>query len=230
MHRGQFTIDVAPGQTLVISTVGYESRELVIHNESNVSVSLSPITSTLSDVVVVGYGTQKRKDLTGSIASINVNETKKYATSDISQLLQGRASGVAVNSDGQPGASPSVRIRGFSTFGNSQPYYVVDGVPGTAIRDFSPNDIQSITVLKDASAAAIYGAAAANGVIIITTKQGRKNTPMRIEYNGYYGWDKVWQKQKVTDRVQYQTLNNESRVNAGLPLFPANDPANAGIC
>jgi TonB-dependent SusC/RagA subfamily outer membrane receptor len=145
----------------------------------------------LEDVIVVGYGTQKKKDLTGSIVGVNMNETKKYSASDISQLLQGRASGVGVNSDGQPGSVPSVRIRGFSTFGNAQPYYVVDGVPGAAIRDFSPNDIESITVLKDASAAAIYGAAAANGVVIITTKQGRRNTPMTIDYNAYYGWDKV---------------------------------------
>ena len=108
-------------------------------------------------------------------------------TNDISQLLQGRAAGVAVNSDGQPGASPSVRIRGFSTFGASQPFYVVDGVPvGNSIRDFSPNDIASIQVLKDASAGAIYGAEAANGVIIITTRQGKKNSPMKIEYNGYW--------------------------------------------
>ncbi len=144
-------------------------------------------------------------------------------------MLQGRAPGVAVNSDGQPGAAPSVRIRGFSTFGGSAPFYVVDGVPvGTSIRDFSPNDIQSISVLKDAAAASIYGAAAANGVIIITTKQGSKNTQMKIDYNGYYGWDKVWQHQDVTNREQYQMLNNESLVNAGRPLFPANDPSNPG--
>ena len=119
---------------------------------------------------------KERKILPVSVSNINMNEIKKYTTSDISQLLQGRATGVAVNSDGQPGAAPSVRIRGFSTFGGSQPYYVVDGVPGAAIRDFSPNDVETMTVLKDASAAAIYGAAAANGVIIITTKQGKKNT------------------------------------------------------
>ena len=118
-----------------------------------------------------------------------------------------------------------MRIRGYSTFGNAQPFYVVDGVPNVAIRDFSPNDIESISILKDASAAAIYGANSANGVIIITTKQGKKNTPMKVEYNGYYGWDKVWQIQDVTKREQYQMLNNEARTNAGLPLFPANNPA-----
>ncbi|MEO6549240.1 MAG: SusC/RagA family TonB-linked outer membrane protein [Ferruginibacter sp.] len=226
--QGQFNIDATSGQSIVISTIGYESKEMELHDESNVAISLFQITSTLNDVVVIGYGTQRKKDLTGSISSINVNDIKKYTTSDISQLLQGRAAGVAINSDGQPGASPSVRIRGFSTFGNAQPYYVVDGVPGAAIRDFSPNDIETMSVLKDASAAAIYGAAAANGVIIITTKQGRKNTPMKVEYNGYYGVDKVWQRQDVTDRAQYQLLNNESRLNAGKPLFPANNPADPG--
>ncbi|MEO6720960.1 MAG: TonB-dependent receptor [Ferruginibacter sp.] len=226
---GRFTIEAKAGETLVFSTIGYEGKELIVRDNAAVAVSLTSITSTLNDVVVVGYGTQRKKDLTGSIVSVNINEIKKYSTSDIAQLLQGRASGVAVNSDGQPGASPSVRIRGFSTFGGSQPFYVIDGVPvGTSIRDFSPNDIQSIQVLKDASAGAIYGAAAANGVIIITTKQGTKNSAMRAEYNGYYGVDNVWQKQKVTDRLQYQTLNNESRVNAGRPLFAANDPSNAG--
>ena len=141
-------------------------------------------------------------------------------------MLQGRAAGVAVNSDGQPGSVPSVRIRGFSTFGFAQPFYVVDGVPvNGSIRDFSPNDIESIQVLKDAAAAAIYGAEAANGVIIITTKQGRKNAQMRVEYNGYYGIDKVWQITDVTNREQYQMLNNEARRNGNQPLFPYNDPA-----
>jgi len=229
LDDGSFSIAAATGDMLVISSVGFENYEMKVGaGGSSISIQLATNTNLLSDVVVVGYGTQKKKDLTGAISSINMADTKKYTTSDISQLLQGRASGVAVNSDGQPGASPSVRIRGFSTFGGSQPFYVVDGVPGTVIRDFSPNDIETMTVLKDASAAAIYGAAAANGVIIITTKQGRKNTPLKVTYNGYYGQDKVWQRQKVTDRVQYQTLNNESRTNAGKPLFPANNPADPG--
>jgi TonB-linked SusC/RagA family outer membrane protein len=225
---GKFSLEAVKGQTLVISSVGYDTKEVVVGNERNVLLALNVNNFLLSDVVVVGYGTQRKKDLTGSVSSLNVADLKKYTTSDISQLLQGRAAGVAVTSDGQPGASPSVRIRGFSTFGGSQPFYVVDGVPGAAIRDFSPNDIETMTVLKDASAAAIYGAAAANGVIIITTKQGKKNSQLQVAYNGYYGSDKVWQIQKVTDRAQYQLLNNESRVNVGRALFPANDPTNAG--
>jgi TonB-dependent SusC/RagA subfamily outer membrane receptor len=223
--EGKFSIAATSGDLIMITSVGYESYEIRVGKESNLVIELTTMVSSLDDVVVVGYGTQKKKDLTGSLVNINTNETKKYSTSDISQLLQGRAAGVEVNSDGQPGAVPNVRIRGYSTFGNTQPFYVVDGVPGVTIRDFSPNDIESITILKDASASAIYGANSANGVIIITTKQGRKNTEMKVEYNGYYGWDKVWQIQDVTNREQYQMLSNEARTNAGLPLFPANNPA-----
>ncbi len=225
---GKFSIAAAPGNILLITSVGYEDYEAKVSGTGDITVQLFQRIQSLDDVVVVGYGTQRKKDLTGAISNVNINETKKYTTSDISQLLQGRAPGVVVNSDGQPGSVPSVRIRGVSTFGGSQPFYVVDGVPGASIRDFSPNDIESMTVLKDASSAAIYGAAAANGVVIITTKQGRKNTPMKVVYNGYVGNDKVWQIQDVTDRVEYQTLNNESRTNAGRPLFPANNPLNAG--
>jgi len=224
-ESGKFTIAAAAGDIILITSVGFDSYEIRVAKETNLAIELTTRVSSLNDVVVVGYGTQKKRDLTGSIVNINTNDTKKYSTSDISQLLQGRAAGVQVNSDGQPGAVPSVRIRGYSTFGNAQPFYVVDGVPGVTIRDFSPNDIESVTVLKDASAGAIYGANSANGVIIITTKQGRKNTEMKVEYNGYFGWDKVWQIQDVTNREQYQMLSNESRTNAGLALFPANNPA-----
>jgi TonB-linked SusC/RagA family outer membrane protein len=226
---GAFSIEANEGATVIITSVGYAEQQLTLRGNDVQSIKLSQLVQSLEQVIVVGYGTQRKKDLTGSIVNVNTNEIKKYSTSDISQLLQGRATGVEVKSDGQPGAVPSVRIRGFSTFGNAQPFYVVDGVPNVTIRDFSPNDIESITVLKDASAAAIYGANSANGVIIITTKQGRKNTEMKIDYNGYYGWDKVWQIQDVTNREQYQMLNNESRINAGLPLFPANNPADPGF-
>ncbi len=224
---GKFSIAAATGDVLVITAVGYNAYEVKLGSNNNIAVNLITKVETLDDVVVVGYGTQKKKDLTGAISTINMAESKKISTSDLSQLLQGRATGVAVNSDGQPGAVPSVRIRGFSTFGGSQPMYVVDGMPGVTVRDFSPNDIETITVLKDASAAAIYGAAAANGVVIITTKQGKKNSALKVTYNGYVGNDKVWQIQNLTNRVEYQTLNNESRVNAGKPLFAANDPGNA---
>jgi TonB-linked SusC/RagA family outer membrane protein len=228
-NEGKFSLQVSSDNGILqFSYVGYAIQEIAVKNQAAINVQLIPEATALKDIVVVGYGTQRKKDLTGSVATVNVAEAKKVSTNDITGLLQGRATGVAVNSDGQPGAVPSVHIRGFSTFGGSAPFYVVDGVPvGTSIREFSPEDIQSISVLKDASAASIYGAAAANGVVIVTTKQGTKNAPMRVEYNGYYGWDNVWQIIDVTHRVDYQTLNNESRKNAGVPPFPANDPSGA---
>lgn len=226
---GAFDVTASEGQTIEITGVGYTANQIVLTGSGPVSVTLQQRVGGMEEVVVVGYGTQRRKDLTGSVATVNVAESKKYSTSDVAQLLQGRAAGVQVNSDGQPGSVPAVRIRGVSTFGSQNPFYVIDGVPaGNSVRDFSPNDIESIQVLKDAAAAAIYGAEAANGVIIITTRQGRKNAAPRVEYNGYYGIDKVWQHIPVANRVQYQTLLNEALVNAGRPLFPANNPTDPG--
>lgn len=228
---GSFSISGAEGSTVIVSSVGHASKNLILKGTSLLSVQLETSANTLNDVVVLAYGSQKRKDITGSVAIVNVAETRKYSTSDVSQLLQGRASGVEVRSDGQPGSTPSVRIRGIGTFGNASPLYVIDGVQvGTVVRDFSPNDIETIQVLKDASAGALYGSAAANGVIIITTKQGRRNSAPRVEYNGYYGIDNVWQRQPVADRATYQLLNNEARTNAmatdpNAHLAPANDPS-----
>src|SRR5690606_19368089 len=146
-------------------------------------------------------------------------------------MLQGRVAGVAVNSDGQPGASPSVKIRGIASFGtngtNTEPLYVVDGVPLLGgIRDFNPNDIESVQILKDASAGAIYGSRAANGVIIITTNRGAKEKPLTIDFIGYSGVQQVADKIPVTGRVDYQLLNNEMRANNAtgpLPPLPGND-------
>ncbi|MCJ8164402.1 TonB-dependent receptor [Pontibacter sp. E15-1] len=227
---GNYILNVPDGQengTLVFSYIGYLAQEVQISNRSAVDVRLQIDAKTLDEVVVVGYGTQKKSDITGSVAVIDAAEIKKTSTSDMSQLLQGRAPGVAVTSDGQPGAVPNVRIRGVSTFGNGQPLYVVDGVPlgdNASPRDFNPNDVESVQVLKDASSAAIYGSRAANGVVIITTKQGRKNTPLKIEYNGYYGVDEVWQRIPVTNRAEYQMLQNETQLNGGQTVAPANDP------
>ncbi len=224
---GTYRVEV-PGQdaVLVFSYVGYVKEEITVGNRSTLDVALVPDLEQLNEVVVVGYGTQKKSDITGSVAVVDAEEMQKYATGDVAQLLQGRAAGVSVISGGQPGASPNVRIRGVGTFGDSQPLYVVDGVPvGTSVRDFNPNDIESVQVLKDASAGAIYGSRAANGVVIITTKQGKKNTPLRVEYRGYYGIDEVWQRMPVLGRENYQMMDREVRTNAGQPLAPGNDPS-----
>ena len=225
---GSFSISV-PSQTsvLVFSFVGYISQEMTVGNQSILNVTLREDISNLNEVIVVGYGTQKKSDITGAISVVDTDEIKKFSTNDVAQMLQGRVSGVQVTSDGQPGAFPSVRIRGISTFGNGQPLYVIDGVPvGTTPRDFNPNDIETMQVLKDASAGAIYGSRAANGVIIITTKQGKKNTPLKVEYNTYVGIDQVWQRIPVLGREDYQMIINEVQRNGNQPLVPANDPNN----
>ncbi len=223
---GNFRLDLpGPDAVLVVSYIGYLQQEVSVGSVSVLNIALAPDLEQLDEVVVVGYGSQKKSDITGSVAIVDSKEMQKYATSDVSQLLQGRASGVQVTADGQPGANPNIRIRGVGTFGNGQPLYVVDGVPvGTSIRDFNPNDIESVQVLKDASAGAIYGSRAANGVVIITTKQGRKNSPLTVGYSAYYGIDEVWQRMPVLGRQNYQVIANEVRMNGGRPLIPGNDP------
>lgn len=225
--EGTYELTVpSSADTLVFSFVGYQSQEVPINGRSQIDIAMEPKTLLGEDIVVVGYGTQEKEDVTGSISQVDAGEMKKFSSSNPADLLQGRVAGVQIRSDGQPGAVPSVQIRGVGTFGDSQPLYVIDGVPvGTSIRDFSPNDIKSVQVLKDASAAAIYGSRAANGVVIITTKKGRKNTPLQVEYSGYFGIDQVWQRIPVTGRENYQMLSNEGQRNAGLTVAPGNDPS-----
>jgi TonB-dependent SusC/RagA subfamily outer membrane receptor len=182
----------------------------------------------LEEIVVIGYGTQRKVDLTGSVAVVNADEMKKVSHSNISTMLEGKVAGVQITTDGQPGADPLVRIRGIATFGDASPLYVVDGVPiGTTIRDFSPNDIESLQILKDASAAAIYGSRAANGVIIITTKQGKKNQAMKIDYSGYYGIDHTPDNMyDVMNSEQYGEYIRMSYDNYNLEIPSGYDPTN----
>ena len=188
---GNFQIDAASNATLVISYVGYKDREVAVRGRAIIdAIQMESDSQILDQVVVVGYGTQKKADLTGSVSIVNADELKRVSHSNISSMLEGKVAGVQITSDGQPGADPSVKIRGLGTFGDTSPLYVIDGVPmGTSIRDFSPNDIETIQVLKDASAGAIYGSRAANGVVIITTKGGKKEQPLKVDYKGYFGVD-----------------------------------------
>ena len=174
----------------------------------------------LDQVVVVGYGTQKKADLTGSVSIVNAEDLKKVSNSNISTMLEGKVPGVQITTDGQPGADPMVRIRGIGSFGSTAPLYVVDGVPvGTTIRDFSPNDIASIQVLKDAAAGAIYGSRAANGVIIITTKNGQKDQPLKVDYSGYVGVDKISSGiYDVMNADQYSQYIGQACTNSGTPI------------
>lgn len=218
---GNFTINTASNATLVISYVGYKEREVAVRGRAVIDqIEMSADNNTLDQVVVVGYGTQKKADLTGSVAVVNADEMKKVSNSNISTMLEGKVAGVQITSDGQPGADPSVRIRGIGTFGSQAPLYVIDGVPmGTTIRDFSPNDIATIQVLKDAAAGAIYGSRAANGVIIITTKNGQKDQPLKVEYNGYIGFDNIPKgTYDIMNADQYSQYLGQACANSGTPL------------
>ncbi|MEO7120876.1 MAG: TonB-dependent receptor [Ginsengibacter sp.] len=175
---GTFTLSVnSAAKTLEVSSVGYETQSVAIDGQSSISVSLKSAVSSLNEVVVVGYGTTKRRDLTGSVSSITAKQIEKVPVTTLDQALQGRSAGVQVtNNDGAPGGGVQVQIRGIGSLGTNDPLYVVDGYPiSGGINTINPDDIASIDVLKDASATAIYGNRASNGVVIITTKRGRKN-------------------------------------------------------
>lgn len=183
--NGEFTISLSPGNTLVVSYIGYQTQEVAVGTDANLRITLIAGTNSLNEVVVTGYGSQRKKDLVGAVAVIDVAAANRQPTSSVENQLQGQAAGVTVIASGQPGENPSVKIRGANTFGNNQPLYVVDGVPTTNVSDINPNDVASMQVLKDASSASIYGARAANGVIVITTKKGTGK--VSVSYDAYYG-------------------------------------------
>ena len=188
--QGNFSITVNdPNATLRFTYIGYETLEVPIEGRAELAVTMTGSVISGEELVVVGYSSQQRRDMTGSIASVDMDEFSKQSTSGdlVTRGLQGRVSGVSVSSSGQPGESPDVRIRGINTFGNNAPLYVVDGVPTSSINDISSSDISSIQVLKDAAAASIYGARAANGVIVVTTNRGSGG--VQVNYNASYGFE-----------------------------------------
>ncbi|HSP11589.1 MAG TPA: TonB-dependent receptor [Salegentibacter sp.] len=186
---GEFNISVPVGAILEFSFIGYATVEVEIEGPEPLNITLEPEASALSEVVVVGYGTQRKTDLTGAVSVVDMESAKRQPSPQVTEQLQGQASGVTVASSGQPGEPPQVRIRGINTFGSSNPLYVVDGVPTQDINHLNPNDIENMQVLKDAASASIYGARAANGVIIISTRSGKGE--LKVNYNGYYGTQRV---------------------------------------
>ena len=225
---GNFSLTVPSDASLVVSYVGCLTQEVFVGGKTDIGIiTLASDVKELEQVVVIGYGTQRKVDLTGSVAIVNAEEMKKVSHSNISTMLEGKVAGVQITSDGQPGADPTVRIRGIGSFGSTAPLYIVDGVPmGTTIRDFSPNDIETLQVLKDASAAAIYGSRAANGVVIITTKQGKKNQAMKIDYTGYTGFDQVQKGvYNVMDSYQYGKYVTMAYNNSGMDVPAGYNPA-----
>jgi len=212
---GNYTISAAEQDTLVFTYIGYNKEEIAINGRSQINVNLLEDIETLSEIVVVGYGTQRKSDLTGSVSSVKSEEITKIGAANPSEALQGKAAGVNVISSGVPGQEPNVRIRGVGTLGNSNPLYVVDGVFVDNINFLNNNDIESMEVLKDASATAIYGSRGANGVIIITTKQGSSEEPS-FTLNAYEGVQNVVSNDfEMVNAREYAQLVNEGLINTG---------------
>jgi TonB-linked SusC/RagA family outer membrane protein len=217
---GSFSIILPEGRTrLEISSVGYNNQEVTVTG-SSVTVTMTEKSNTLNEVVVTGYTTQKKKDLTGAVSVVDLGDARKQPVPDVNDMLQGQASGVSVVGSGQPGAAPVIHIRGFNSFGNNIPLYVVDGVPTQNVSDLNTNDIATLQVLKDAGAASIYGSRASNGVIIITTKRG--NGAPKVSYDGYYGTQvpkggNVWKVLNPTEEgtLLYEAQTNYNNLNPG---------------
>jgi len=183
---GNFSILAKPTDVISVTYLGYQPSEVTVGNQTTLRVVLSSTNSTLNEVVVTGYTTQRKQDITGAVATVNVAAAKQLPVTSSEQLLQGQASGVTVINQGAPGSSSTVFVRGITNFGNSSPLYVIDGVQTNSMSQVNPNDIESISVLKDAGAAAIYGVAGGNGVIVVTTKKGRAGKTT-LSYDAYYG-------------------------------------------
>lgn len=221
-ENGAFVINVGNDNgILVFSSVGYESQELSIAGLTALNVILKTTNKALGEVVVVGYGTQKRKDLTGSVSSVNTDDLKSLPVPSIGEALQGRAAGMQIISSGVPGSNVIFRIRGTGTINNSDPLIVVDGIPtDIPLNTISPDDIASVEILKDASAAAIYGARGANGVVIITTRRG-SSARNNLEFKMFAGQQKATSMVKMLDASQFAALHNEMMINNGQAPNPA---------
>lgn len=208
---GDYTLtDVPKNATLVFSYVGMTTQEVPVNGQSTVNVLMSEDTQNLEEVVVIGYGTSKAKDLTAPIAVIKADEITKHATTSPMGALQGKIPGVQITNNGQPGSGPSVKIRGIGSFNeDSQPLYVVDGMFFDNIDFLNNSDIQDLSVLKDASAASIYGVRAANGVVLVTTKKGALNRPATVTYDGYVGFQKASNVLEMASSEQYATMIKE---------------------
>lgn len=185
---GAYAIAVSSGQVLVFSSVGYVTQEVSVGNQSTININLASDVQSLQEVVVTGYSVDTRRETTGSVSTVDPKDLTVVPSGNIEQQLQGRVAGVTVITNGQPGTTSQVRVRGYGALGGNEPLYIIDGVPQQSVDFLSPDDIESTTVLKDATAASIYGARAAGGVIVYTTKQGKKGKQnMQVTYNGMVG-------------------------------------------
>ena len=211
---GNFSINVKPGATLVISYIGYTTQEIAVGNQSVLNVTLAEDSESLEEVVVVGYGVQKKKLVTGATVQVKGDEIAKLNTTNALEAMQSSTPGVQITqSSSQPGKGYKVYIRGMGTMGDNTPLYVIDGVAGGNLDGINPNDIESIDILKDAASAAIYGSRAANGVILVTTKQGKAGK-IEISYNGAIGWSNAYKRPQLLNAQQYMTIFDEYNFNS----------------
>ncbi len=228
--NGRYSITAGPGDTLVFRFIGYAPQEIPVAGREVVNVVLQPQAVALSAIVVTGYGTQQRRDVTGAIASVSGETLTEVATPSVAQALQGRVAGVQVTPEsGEPGSGAVVRIRGVGTLNNASPLYVVDGMLLDDIGFLNPNDIQSLEVLKDASSTAIYGSRGANGVIIVTTKKGVIEQGTRFTLNSYAGMQTVLNQIDLVTPQQYAQLANELAANTNVAPYFTNPSSVTGI-
>ena len=211
---GNFVLNVKPGATIVITYIGYQKQEIVVGNQSNLNVTMKTDDKTLDEVVVVGYGVQKKKLVTGSTIEVKGDDIQKMNTTQVLGALQSQTPGVNIQAaSGQPGDGFKISIRGAGTNGNTAPLYIIDGVAGD-INNLNPADIERIDVLKDAASCAIYGSAAANGVILVTTKQGKQGK-IQVSYDANVGWANVYRMPKMLNAKQYMEVMDQVRFNSG---------------
>ncbi len=231
---GNFTLGLSNGNaSLVASYIGFATKELALNGRNTISITLEESTEGLDEVVVIGYGSVKKSDLTGSVSSVQADKLNMDSQASIEQVIQGRIAGVQVTqTSAEPGGGFSIRVRGTNsiTAGN-EPLYVIDGLAGANPENsLNPSDIKSIQVLKDASATAIYGARGSNGVVLITTKQGQKDTPLEISYNVSTGFQSASKKLDLMNAQEYMSFYNDVYIDRGVePLFSQADFTEAGL-
>jgi TonB-linked SusC/RagA family outer membrane protein len=216
--NGNFSLNVPDASgTLVFSFIGYKSQEVPIGNQSVINVTMDVEAKALEEIVVTGYTTQEKRDIIGAVSVVDSDELLQTPAPNVAQQLQGRAAGVVTSGTGQPGAGAKVRVRGFGSFGANDPLFIVDGVPTFNVNEINPNDVESVQVLKDASAASIYGSRAANGVIIITTRQGKKGAP-KLNVSSFSGVQVAPKGPDLLNTAQYGEYLWRSAAGAGRPM------------
>ncbi|MCC6723789.1 MAG: TonB-dependent receptor [Saprospiraceae bacterium] len=220
---GQFELDLPNNAILVFSFIGFETQEVAVGTNTSLRIVMTTVSNKLNEVVVVGYGSQKRRDLTGAVSTVSSKDMENRSNTQFGYALEGKAAGVQViRSSGQPQAGFSIRVRGTASItSGSDPLYVVDGVPTYNISELNPADIENISILKDAASAAVYGSSGANGVVLITTKRGL-NQKLKLTFNSTATWSKVWKKQDMLTGAQFQELATEMGESTDWAKYNAN--------